>query len=83
MTLFQPILSLDNNLWLFDQFDFKDAITLLFLDHQMETDKNDLELKKLISMQFDNEVKMIAWAKKIFETVCCMNHNIIIISSIL
>ena len=41
----------------------------LLLNHKREKDENDLELKKLISMQFDNEVDMKAWVSQLFEKV--------------
>ena len=66
---FQPVTSLDNDLWVFDQFHFKDAVVLLLLDHKIEKDENDLALKELISLQFNNEMEMQTWAKDLFETV--------------
>jgi len=56
-------------LWTFDQYHFKDAVTLLLLNHKREKDENDLELKKLISLPFDNAVDMKAWVTQLFETV--------------
>ena len=68
MTFFKPILS-DNNLWIFDKNDFKDAMTFLILNDERETNENDLELKKLIAMQFNNNSDMILWAADLFEKV--------------
>ena len=67
--IFKPVLSRDNDLWVFDQYHFKDAVTLLFLNHHREKDEHDLELKKLISLYFNNEVEMITWVKELFEAV--------------
>jgi len=52
------MLSLDNELWEFDKNDFKEAITLLLLQDKLEADEDDLELKKLIEMQFQNDSDM-------------------------
>ena len=66
---FKVFSSLDNDLWVFDQYHFKDAVTLLLLNHKIDTDEIDLELKKLIFMQFDNEIDMKTWAMELFDTV--------------
>ena len=47
----------DKNLWVFDQSHFKDAITLLLLHDRKERERNDLELKKLITSQFRSRVR--------------------------
>ena len=60
---------IDDNLWVFDQNDFKDAVTLLLLNDKRESDENDLELKKLISMQFDNDSEMKIWIPDLFDKV--------------
>ena len=61
----------DNELWVFDKNDFKDAVTLLMLPihDEKETNDNDLELKKLISMQFENKSDLILWTVDLFERV--------------
>ena len=63
-------MSNENDLWLFDQNDFKDAVTLLLLKDKRETSEDDLELKKLISMQFINESEMKLWTTDLFDKVC-------------
>ena len=63
------MLSPDNELWIFDQNHLKDAKTLLLLNHQHEKNEHDLELKKLISLQFGNESDMKAWAMNLFDKV--------------
>ena len=54
------------NLWTFDRHDFKEAVTLLLLNDTMEKDENDLEMKKLILLQFPSEVDMALWARELF-----------------
>ena len=66
---FKPMLSTDNELWVFDQYHLKDAITLLLLNHKHEKNETDLELKKLISLQFDNGLDMKIWAMDFFDKV--------------
>ena len=39
------------------------------LNVKMEKDENDLELKKLIRLQFDNDWEMIRWAVNLFDKV--------------
>ena len=56
----------------FDQDHFKDAATLLFLNDEREKNETDLELKKLISLQFDNESEMKIWVSELFDKV---SHN--------
>ena len=63
------MLSIDNELWVFDQYHLKDAITLLLLNHKHETNETNLELKKLISLQFDNGLDMKIWAMDFFDKV--------------
>lgn len=53
----------------FNQNDFKDAVTLLLLNDKSETNVGDLELKKLISMQFDNDSEMKFWVTDLFDQV--------------
>ena len=69
-SIIQPIVSLDNNLWQFDQFDFKDVVTFLLLIHKPANNENQLELKKLISNQFENDSDMKLWAMDFFDKVC-------------
>lgn len=70
---FKPILA-DDNLWVFDQTDLKDAITLLLLNDLNEKIKHDLELKKLISMQFETDSDMKTWAMNFYDTVSFKNE---------
>ena len=57
-------------IWKFDRPDFKEAITLLLLNDIKEQDENDFELKKLIRLQFKNDLDMLKWAADLFEKVC-------------
>ena len=70
---FKAIFSADNNLWFFDQNDFKDAVTLLVFNDKRETNEDDLELKKLISLQFDNDSELKLWTTDLFDEVCLFN----------
>ena len=63
------MLSTDGELWIFDQYHLKDAITLLLLNHKQENNEQDLELKKLISTQFGNQSEMKTWAMDLFDKV--------------
>ena len=65
---FQPLLTKEG-LWKFDRSDFKQAVTLLLLNDMMEKDENDLELKKLIRLQFENDMEMLKWAADLFDKV--------------
>ena len=56
-------------MWIFDRHDFKDATTLLLLHDKMEKDENDLELKKLLCLQFENDSDMKTWAMNLFDQV--------------
>ena len=56
-------------MWKFDRSDFKQAVTLLLLNDIMEKDENDLEMKKLIRLQFGNDMEMLKWAVDLFEKV--------------
>ena len=56
-------------MWIFDRPDFKQAVTLLLLNDIMEKDENDLELKKLIRLQFENDMEMSKWAADLFDKV--------------
>ena len=58
-----------DDLWLFDQLDFKNAVTLLLLNDKNEKNENDLELKKLICMQFESDSDMKLWATNLFDRV--------------
>ena len=77
ITVFKSVLS-DNNLWVFDKNDFKDAMTFLILNDERETNENDLELKKLIAMQFSNNSDMILWAVDLFEKVILISFLLIL-----
>ena len=68
-TSIQPVSSLDNDLWVFDQHHFKDTVTLLLLNDKKDKDEIDLQLKKLILMQFDNDMDMKTWTMDLFDTV--------------
>ena len=59
----------EENLWIFDRHDLKDAVTLLLLNDKMEKDEHDLELKKLIALQFENDPDMKTWAMNLYEKV--------------
>ena len=63
------MLATDNELWVFDQYHLKDAITLLLLNHQHEKNETDLELKKLINLQFENVSELQSWAIDLFDKV--------------
>ena len=66
---FAALLSTDNELWIFDQNDLKDAITLLLLNHKQEKNEADLELRKLIFLQFENDSDVKSWAIDLFDKV--------------
>ena len=66
---FQSMLSTDNELWIFDQYHLKDAITLLLLNHKQEKNEADLELKKHIFLQFENDSDVKSWAIDLFDKV--------------
>ena len=68
MKTFQPIFA-DNELWIFDQSHFKDAVTLLLLNDKREKEYDDLELKKLISSQFEKDSDMREWTVNLFDNV--------------
>ena len=55
--ILQPILA-EEKLWIFDQRHLKEAVTLLLLKDLNEKNETDLELKKLISLQFQNDSDM-------------------------
>ena len=63
------MLSMDKELWVFDQYHLKDAITLLLLNHKQEKNEIDSELKTLISLQFANNLDMKIWAMDLFDKV--------------
>ena len=56
-------------MWKFDRSDLKQAVTLLLLNDIMEKDENDLEMKKLIRLQFGNDMEMLKWAVDLFDKV--------------
>ena len=60
---------MSDDIWEFDQLVFKDAMTVLLLNCKKEKNENDLELKKLISMQFETEMDMKIWAMELFDRV--------------
>ena len=57
-------------MWEFDRTDFKEAITMLLLNDIKEKNENDLELKKLIRLQFETNTEMLEWVADLFEKVC-------------
>ena len=57
-------------MWIFDRNDLKDAITLLLLNDSTEKDCEDLDMKKLIRLQFENDLDMKTWAMNLFDKVC-------------
>ena len=61
----------DNNLWIFDQSHFKEAVTLLLLNDKKEREYNDSELKKLISSQFSHESDMREFVVDLYDKVSC------------
>ena len=63
------MLSHDNDLWVFDENNFKDAITFLLLQDKREINEDDLELKKLIAMQFEDDSDMNLWTIGLFNEV--------------
>ena len=68
--ILQPILA-EEKLWIFDQRHLKEAVTLLLLKDLNE--KTDLELKKLISLQFQNDSDMKTWAINFYDSVSFRN----------
>ena len=42
---------------------------MLLINHKPANNENDLELKKLIACQFENELNMKTWAMDFFEQV--------------
>ena len=57
-------------MWIFDRHDLKDAVTLLLLTDSTEKDVHDMELKKLIILQFEKDLDMKTWAMNLFDKVC-------------
>ena len=57
-------------MWKFNRADFKEAITLLLLNDIKEKNEIDLELKKLIRLQFVTNTAMLEWVADLFEMVC-------------
>ena len=53
----------------FDQDHFKDAITLLYLNDKRENSSIDLELKKLINLQFQAQSDTKIWVVNLFDEV--------------
>ena len=68
MKTVQPIFA-DNQLWILDQSHFKDAVTFLVLNDKRENEYDDLELKKLISSQFQKDSEMREWTVDLFDKV--------------
>ena len=56
---------------IFDQPHFKDAITFLLLNDKTDQERNDLELKKLISSQFSHESDMREFVVDLYDKVSC------------
>ena len=63
-------------MWKFDRSDFKEAATLLVFNDIKEKDENDLELKKLIRLQFEDDVEMLKWAVDLFDKVSKLQDNL-------
>ena len=61
------------DIWIFDQRHFKDAVTLLLLNDQNEKEEMDLELKNLISLQFEKDLDLKVWAMELFDKVQVSN----------
>ena len=59
-----------DGMWEFDRTDFKEATTMLLLNDIKEKNENDLELKKLIRLQFQTNTEMLEWVADLFEKVC-------------
>ena len=57
------------DIWIFDKHHLKDAVTLLLLNDEDDKKEIDLELKALITSQFEKELDMKAWAMDLFEKV--------------
>ena len=70
--ILQPILA-EEKLWIFDQRHLKEAVTLLLLKDLNEKNETDLELKKLISLQFENDSDMKTWAINFYDSVSFRN----------
>ena len=45
------------------------------LNVKMEKDENDLELKTLIRLQFENDWEMIRWAVNLFDKVRVLHKS--------
>ena len=65
----------NKDLWKFDRPDFKEAVTFLLLNDIKEKNENDLELKKLIRLQFENDLQMLKWAVDLFDQVFNMSFT--------
>ena len=50
-------------------------MTLLILHDERETNEEDLKLKELISMQFENKSDMILWVADLFEKVILISFH--------
>ena len=57
------------DIWIFDKRHFKDAVTLLLLNDEDEKEETHLELKALITSQFNKELDMKTWAMDLFDKV--------------
>ena len=59
----------EQSMWTFDRNDFKNAVTCLILYDEMEKDKLALQMKELISKQFETDKELTDWSKNIFKQV--------------
>ena len=59
----------EENIWTFHRDDFKSAVTCLILYDEKEKDKLALQMKELISKQFETDKELTEWSKDIFKQV--------------
>ena len=59
----------EQTVWTFDRDDFKSAVTCLILYDEKEKDKMALQMKELISKQFETDKELTDWSKDIFKQV--------------
>ena len=50
-------------------------MTFLLLKDSTEKDENDLNLKKLIRLQFENDLQMLKWVVDLFDQVFNMSFT--------
>ena len=55
--------------WKFDQYDFKEATSLLLLNDPNDDEKTEIELKKLITDQFKQNSDLSSWIINNFNKV--------------